>query len=227
MQYVRERRERQTIVNRTNALAVVTASSPLTFVVFSAVATLLAVDYDSKSSTLSMLAGPGMQHAWVFQVGVGVHSLLVQPLGLLLYRQAHRVWQGAAMWALVLLYGLFGTVTAIFRDGFDTRLFGLAANEIHDFAARLAFLALLSLMFISPVLVSRQKYWRSWGYFSAGSAAITLVLSMPFFFDVFGIPLWWGVLGFMQRGFVAVTMAWLFVTAIKLGLESSRSRNVA
>ena len=60
MHYVRDREERQTIINRINALAVVTASSPLMFVVFSAVATLLAVDYDSKSSTLSMLAGQSM-----------------------------------------------------------------------------------------------------------------------------------------------------------------------
>ena len=208
---------------RASHMAIIVASAPPFFTAVSTVSTLIASDYSSLSDTMSMLAGPGIPHPWVFQCGVAGYALLIQCLGPLLYRQAGRGWHGASLWTLVLLYSLAGIMAAVFRDGYDTPVMGhISEGTIHDFVARLSFSGIFLLIVFTPWVLRHQEGWHRWRRFSLAVGLLTIVLVI-----LFEVEMWPSYLGLIQRVLFGTTMLWVFVTALLLrsGLPDSVVRH--
>ena len=204
---------------RARYTAIIVAFAPLFFTAVSTVSTLIAPDYDSSSDTMSMLAGPSIPHPWVFQSGVVGYALLIQFLGPLLYSQAGRGWHGVSLWILVFTYSLAGILAAAFRDGYDASVFWhITENTVHDFVARLSFSAILLLIFFTRWALGHQEGWRIWRCFSLAVGLLTIVLVIPF-----EVEIWPSYLGLIQRVLFALTMLWIFATALLLRSELSDS----
>jgi len=196
-------------------LSSIAAISPLLFLALCMLATILAEDFDSKTSTLSRLAGPDQDSGLIFQSALISLGILIQPLGFLLFKQSKSHVIGWALWLMVFVYSLGCFGTAIFRVGFTQSKLGFAEDSLHHFFARIAFLSLLVVIVSSPFLLRNGVFDRKWKIYSIVSGIFILALASPFFLEVFDIELWWGVLGLLQRSFVVITMTWVFLVAIK------------
>ena len=196
-------------------LGSITAIAPLLFLTLCLIATVLAEDFDSKTSTLSRLAGPDQSSGLIFQSALISLGILIQPLGFFLFVQSKNHVIGLALWFLVFVYGLGCFGTAIFRVGYTQNFLGVSEDSLHYLFARIAFLSLLVVIVVSPFSSRNQFFNGKWKIYSLTSGISIVAFAAPFFLEGFGVELWWGILGLLQRAFVVITMAWVFLVAIK------------
>ena len=202
---------------QTKHMAMTVAFAPIFFIGFSITSTLFTSNYDSLSSTMSKLAGPGIRHSWIFQSGVIGYALFIQFLIPLLRRQTTKGWLVTSLSPLVVIYGLAGILAAIFRDGYGTTIFwNLSEDAIHGFMARLSFSAILILVFLTPLAFRDQQGWHIWRRCSLIIGIVTTILVIPFQLEI-----WPSYLGLIQRIFFFTTMLWIFITSIRLGYAPS------
>ncbi len=186
--------------------------APLSFVVLATAATLLTPDYSSVRLTVSRLAAVGQPYWWLVNTSFVLYCLLVQPLGPLLYAITPSRVGGVVLWLLVVLYGAGGVLAAVYRVGDERIAAGtLTGDAMHDVVARVGFVGILALCFVTPYVLRNVADWQHWRRYSLLLGLLTVVFMLPFQLGVF--PEWRGAL---ERGFFASTLLWVFGTSLRL-----------
>jgi hypothetical membrane protein len=186
--------------------------APWVFTALAAVASVLTPDYAPVRDAVSLLAGPGAPYPWLLNGGIIAYAVLVQGLGPGLHRAAGGGRWGVALWALVVYYGLGGLGAGIWQDAYTSPAWWLMdQNALHDNAARIAFGAVFGLCALAPLGLRQRPGWVGWVRFSWAMAVLSALAAVPF-----EMRIWPSVHGLIELGFFATTMAWVFVTGLRL-----------
>jgi hypothetical membrane protein len=187
-------------------------AAPWVFTPLAAAAAALTPGYSRFSDSVSQLAGPDAPYHWMLNAGIFAYAVLVQPLGPGLHRLVGGGRWGAVLWALVVCYGLGGLGAGIWRDDFTNPVWwGLDQNGMHHVMAVATFSAIFALMFLAPVPLRGRAGWAGWVRFSWVMAALSIATALPF-----QLQGWPGGEGLLERAFFLTTMAWVFVTGLRV-----------
>ncbi|MEK9659862.1 MAG: DUF998 domain-containing protein [Chloroflexota bacterium] len=187
-------------------------AAPVVFTVPATIATALTPGHDPLRDAVSLLAGPGTPYPWLLNGSIIAYAILVQGLGPSLHRAAGGGRWGGALWALVACYGLGGLGAGIWRDAYtDGGWWLIDQNAMHDNAARIAFGAVLGLCALAPLALRHRSGWAGWARFSWAMAALSALAAV-----LFEMRVWPSIHGFFELCFFATTMAWVFVTGLRL-----------
>ena len=183
-------------------------SAIVSFVSFTTLATLLSIDYNFVSETISGLGKSNQKYAWLLLLTGITYSILIQGLIPLLYYCSKSIEAKIINTSLIVSYGITGLGTSLFKIGNYNYVIGsFTEDRVHEILARISFYSIWLLIALSPLTFKRIKQFTMLKTFSLILTPIVFATGMIFEFNLH--PEYRGL---YQRFLFIIVMAWIILT---------------
>jgi hypothetical membrane protein len=178
--------------------------------------------YSHLAHRVSALSQTGAPEPWAQTINFIVAGILVMGLAIGLRREMSEGRAARIGPALIAAFGL-----AIFLNGVfpadPLQAPDTLAGTLHSTTAGLGFLGVIAAMFLLSGRFAEGEEWQHLASLSRLAGVATIVLMVSYLMAQEGaVAAWNPWTGLLQRGMVAVVMAWLFLLALRLFQTSGR-----
>ncbi len=195
-------------------------AGPLLFTLAWVAGDLLRASYNWITDPISLLAAVDARYAWIMSAGFIVGGLLTLPMAVGLHCGIEDEGRASPLGPLlVAVAGIAAIVAGVFRPNYPDVLPGrygwFLVNPVHQAAAFVVFVALVTAPLLIVPRLHADPRWRGLTRYSLLTSSATFVLFLAYLAPM---P---GLIGLLERLLVSVPLLWLEVMAIRLHRQAT------
>lgn len=182
-------------------------SAIFSFLAITTLATILAIDYDFVSETISGLGKSNQKYSWLLVLTGITYSTLIQGLTPLLYFSSKSIGAKITNTSLVVIYGITSLLTSIFKIGNYNYIIGsFSEDRVHEILARVSFYSIWILIALSPITLKENNQFTLPKTFSLILTPLVFTTGIIFEFN-----LHLEYRGLYQRFLFIIVMIWIIL----------------